>query len=238
MARERTTHAGAGRDPRDRSGQRSSGTRSTGRRTVGPRSGASRPAAPDRPEHERATRARELRIIGGTWRGRRFRFPPSAEIRPTPDRVRETLFNWLASRVSGARCLDLFAGSGALGLEALSRGAAEVVFVERDGAAARELSGRLAEWGAAGARVEQRDALQFLRAAPQPFDIVFLDPPFAAADLLPSAAGLLEGRQWLAPGALIYVECAARGGLPALPGSWTLVKAKRAGEVGYHLAAR
>jgi 16S rRNA (guanine966-N2)-methyltransferase len=140
--------------------------------------------------------------------------------------------------VSGARCLDLFAGSGALGLEALSRGAAEVVFIERDGAAARELSGRLAEWGAGGARVEQRDALQFLRGAPQPFDIVFLDPPFVEADLLQSTGELLESRQWLAERALIYIECAARGGLPPLPGPWTVVKAKRAGEVGYHLAAR
>ena len=233
MARERTTHARAGRDVRDRD--------RSGARTPAPRTAAPRPVGPK--THERAARARELRIIGGAWRGRRFRFPASVDIRPTPDRVRETLFNWLASRVSGARCLDLFAGSGALGLEALSRGAAEVVFVERDGSAARDLGGRLAEWGASGARVEQRDALQFLRGTPQPFDIVFLDPPFAAArngpaDLLQCTADLLESRQWLAHGALIYIECAAREGLPALPGPWTLVKGKRAGEVGYHLAAR
>ncbi len=181
--------------------------------------------------------ARQLRIIGGTWRGRRFRFPPSPQIRPTPDRVRETLFNWLGGRVSAARCLDLFAGSGALGLEALSRGAAQVCFVERDGAAARELGLRLTEWAAVGARVEQVDALQFLRGPAQLFDIVFLDPPFAA-DLLRAAAELLERQQWLAPGALLYVECAARDGLPPLPPSWATVKAKQAGEVGYHLLAR
>ncbi len=151
--------------------------------------------------------------------------------------MRETLFNWLGGRVSAARCLDLFAGSGALGLEALSRGAAQLCFVERDGAAARELSSRLAEWGAGGARVEQTDALQFLHGVAEPFDIVFLDPPFAG-DLLRSAAELLERRPWLAPGALIYVECAARDGLPPLPPAWTTVKAKQAGEVGYHLLTR
>src|SRR5262249_2915587 len=160
-------------------------------------------------------------IIGGTWRGRKLRFPPSPGIRPTPDRVRETLFNWLQPRVSGARCLDLFAGSGALGLEALSRGASHVTFVERDAAAVRELRARLSEWGASGARVEQADFLHFLAGLPQPFDIVFVDPPFTSG-FLTEAAGLLEARQWLAPGALIYVECAARTGLPALPASWTL----------------
>jgi 16S rRNA (guanine966-N2)-methyltransferase len=190
-------------------------------------------------KHERGAQARQLRIIGGTWRGRRFRFPPSPQIRPTPDRVRETLFNWLGSRVSGARCLDLFAGSGALGLEALSRGAAEVTFVERDSDAARALGARLIDWGASGARVERRDARQFLRGdrPAQPFGIVFLDPPFAEG-LLQSTAELLEAGGWLAPAALIYVECAARGGLPPFPPLWTAVKAKQAGEVGYHLLAR
>ncbi len=178
-----------------------------------------------------------LRIIGGTWRGRRFRFPPSPEIRPTPDRVRETLFNWLGGRICAARCLDLFAGSGALGLEALSRGASEVCFVERDLAATRELRARLTEWGAKGARVEHAEALQFLRGPSGPFDVVFLDPPFAGG-LLRSAAELLERNHWLAQEALIYVECAAREGLPSLSPSWSVVKAKQAGEVGYHLLTR
>ena len=195
------------------------------------------------------------------WRGRKLRFPPSPEIRPTPDRVRETLFNWLGPRLPGARCLDLFAGSGALGLESLSRGAVHVTFVERDGAAARELRARLSEWGAIGADVEHTDALRFLSdaagtrgaraadgvgsagaigsaaAASSAFDIVFLDPPFDS-DLLTLAAGRLETGGWLAPGALIYVECAARNGLPPLPSAWTTTKAKRAGEVGYHLLTR
>ena len=180
-----------------------------------------------------------LRIIGGTWRGRKLRFPPSPEIRPTPDRVRETLFNWLGTRLPGARCLDLFAGSGALGLESLSRGAGQVTFVERDAAAVRELRARLSEWGATGAQVEQGDALRFLKGpgGGGPFDIVFLDPPFDS-DSLTAAAGLLEQGQWLAPDALIYVEYAARNDFPALPPSWAGLKAKQAGEVGYHLLTR
>jgi 16S rRNA (guanine966-N2)-methyltransferase len=196
--------------------------------------------------------ARTLRIIGGAWRGRRLRFPPSPEIRPTPDRVRETLFNWLALRVPGARCLDLFAGSGALGLEALSRGAAHVTFVERDPAAAREIGARLAQWGAHAASVEQADARTFLEhRAGAPFDIVFLDPPFSST-LLEETAARLEQRGWLAGDARIYVECPALPGAitpsgggkkaapasPAVPSSWVPLKAKQAGEVGYHLYSR
>jgi 16S rRNA (guanine966-N2)-methyltransferase len=190
---------------------------------------ARRAAAPGR-----GASARMLRIIAGTWRGRRFRFTAEADIRPTPDRVRETLFNWLAARVPDSQCLDLCAGSGALGLEALSRGAARVHFVESDVNAVRDLRARLSDWGAAGATVERTDTLRYLRTKPEPFDIVFLDPPYAAG-LLSAAARLLEDREWLAPGALIYVESAARLALPALPASWHLTKTKRAGEVGYHL---
>jgi 16S rRNA (guanine966-N2)-methyltransferase len=184
----------------------------------------------------RGTRARVLRIIGGRWRGRKLRFPASSAIRPTPDRVRETLFNWLGAAIEGAECLDLFAGSGALGLEALSRGAAHVTFVEQDAAAARELRTRLAEWEAAGATLARTDALRYLAGTAQRCDIVFLDPPFSS-QLLRGSAELLEARRWLKAGALIYVECAAREGLPPLPQSWRLLKAKRAGEVGYHLFA-
>ncbi|HLY51656.1 MAG TPA: 16S rRNA (guanine(966)-N(2))-methyltransferase RsmD, partial [Steroidobacteraceae bacterium] len=120
----------------------------------------------------RAAGSRLLRIIGGAWRGRKLRFPAAAHIRPTPDRVRETLFNWLGARVVGARCLDLFAGSGALGLEALSRGAAHVTFVEHDTAAARELRARLAEWGARDFAVERSDARRFLAGVARPYDVV------------------------------------------------------------------
>ena len=177
-----------------------------------------------------------LRIIGGTWRGRKLRFPASAAIRPTPDRVRETLFNWLGATIHGARCLDLFAGSGVLGLEALSRGAAHVTFVERDAAAVHALRERLVEWQAGDARVERGDALRYLAGAARPFDIVFLDPPFAS-ELLTRSAALLEERHWLAAGARIYVEFAARDGLPPLPATWRPLQAKQAGEVGYHLLA-
>jgi 16S rRNA (guanine966-N2)-methyltransferase len=182
----------------------------------------------------RGARSRVLRIIGGEWRSRRLRFAAGPDIRPTPDRVRETLFNWLAPRIAGARCLDLFAGSGALGLEALSRGAGEAVFVEREHRVAEELRTLLAEWDAAHATVIAADARRFLAGAAQPFDIVFLDPPFASRDVLEACAEQMEGG-WLAPGALIYVECPAREGLPRLPVTWRPRKEGRAGEVGYHL---
>jgi 16S rRNA (guanine966-N2)-methyltransferase len=185
--------------------------------------------------HARGARSRVLRIIGGEWRSRRLRFAAATDIRPTPDRVRETLFNWLTPRIAGARCLDLFAGSGALGLEALSRGAGEAVFVEREYRVAEELRELLAEWRAPHATVVAADARRFLAGAPKRFDIVFLDPPFASRDLLETCAGLLAERGWLAPRALIYVECAAREGLPRLPDTWRPLKEGRAGEVGYHL---
>jgi 16S rRNA (guanine966-N2)-methyltransferase len=184
-----------------------------------------------------AAGSRVLRIIGGTWRGRRLRFPPQAEIRPTPDRVRETLFNWLGPRVPGSRCLDLFAGSGALGLEALSRGAAQVTFVEKDSVAVQELRARLTEWGAVGALVERSDVLRFLGTPAQPFDIAFLDPPFASG-LLPPICRLLEDGHWLSANALIYVETDARAGLPPLPETWVVSRTKQTGAVGYHLLTR
>jgi 16S rRNA (guanine966-N2)-methyltransferase len=151
--------------------------------------------------------------------------------------VRETLFNWLAAHVSGARCLDLFAGSGALGLEALSRGAAHVTFIERDATAVRELRDRLREWGATGAQVEHGDAVRYLSGNSQSFDVVFLDPPFAA-NLLPAVVPLLEERGWLRAGALIYIETDAHADLPPLPANWRPTKAKQAGAVGYHLLVR
>ena len=196
------------------------------------RKSTARAAVPAR----RSGSARVLRIIGGAWRGRKLRFAAEAGIRPTPDRVRETLFNWLGPAIAGARCLDLFAGSGALGLEALSRGAAHVTFVEQDATAARELRSRLDEWRAPDAVVERAEALRFLAGAASPCDVVFLDPPYDS-DLLARGAALLEARGWLAPAVRIYVECAARSGLPQLPPAWRLLKAKRAGEVGYHLFA-
>jgi 16S rRNA (guanine966-N2)-methyltransferase len=177
---------------------------------------------------------RTLRIIAGQWRGRKFRFPP-IDIRPTPDRVRETLFNWLQTRIEGARCLDLFAGSGALGLEALSRGAAEVTFIEQERTATKAIEALLVEWQASEGHVLCADALGFLAARPpaRPFDVVFLDPPYGSSALAACARRL--GAGWLAPGARIYVERARREALPALPPAWRELRSGHAGEVGYHL---
>lgn len=181
--------------------------------------------------------ANELRIVGGEWRGRRVKIASGASIRPTPDRVRETLFNWLQTVIRGARCLDLFAGSGALGLEAISRGAREVVFVDRDARAIRQINAALEEFKAPQATSHCMDALAYLRRPPSEFDIVFLDPPFASG-LLATASAKLEERGWLAPSALIYLEAAHRDGPPQLPQGWRLLKAKKAGEVGYYLVER
>jgi 16S rRNA (guanine966-N2)-methyltransferase len=178
-----------------------------------------------------------VRIVAGIWRGRRISFPDIPGLRPTPDRVRETLFNWLQHSITGTRCLDLFAGSGALGLEALSRGAAEVNFVEQVPAAARALQEQLIRLrGDAKARVFEMGAARYLRApAPKPFDIVFLDPPFgknALAEYIP----MLDSGNWLKEGGLIYLENERSAGAPGLPAHWELLKSKSAGEVGYHLA--
>ncbi len=177
-----------------------------------------------------------VRIIGGAWRSRRIHFPDMPALRPTPDRVRETLFNWLQHSLAGTRCLDLFAGSGALGIEALSRGAAEVVFVEQFPAAARTLQEQLVRLGGEGkGRVMEMGAARFLRTPAKPFDIVFLDPPFgknALAEYLP----MLDSGNWLSPSSLVYLENERNAGLPPLPTHWELLKSKSAGEVGYHLA--
>jgi 16S rRNA (guanine966-N2)-methyltransferase len=147
--------------------------------------------------------------------------------------VRETLFNWLQPRIDAARVLDLFAGSGALGLESLSRGAAQVTFVEKDRRAAAAIEAVAREWQESAATVVCADALGWLTHHREtPFDIVFLDPPYDS-DLLGSVAGALAGR--LAPDARVYLERRARDPLPPLPGGWNELRAGRAGEVGYHL---
>jgi 16S rRNA (guanine966-N2)-methyltransferase len=171
-----------------------------------------------------------VRVIAGNWRGRPIRFPSTTELRPTPDRVRETLFNWLQASVPGAACLDLFAGSGALGLEALSRGAAQVVFVERDRQAAAAVRRTLAEFGATGGSVVEQDAFTFLAGTARAFDVVFLDPPFAQGGL-GELCKLLSARGWLAARAFVYIEQAARVAAPELPDGWSGWREMRAGEV-------
>jgi 16S rRNA (guanine966-N2)-methyltransferase len=171
-----------------------------------------------------------VRIIAGEWRGRRIAIPDGTAVRPTPDRVRETLFNWLQGVLPGARCVDLYAGTGALGFEALSRGAAEVTFVERDAVLVEALRATARQLKSAP-RIVRRDALAFLREpAAARFDVVFLDPPYSE-----SIAPLLEILPpWLAPGALVYVERGRGEGLPAAA-SATWVKQSRAGAVDYGL---
>ena len=151
--------------------------------------------------------------------------------------MRETVFNWLQPHVPGARCLDLFAGSGALGFEALSRGAREVVFVDTDREAVQGVVEMLQTLRCERGRAVHAAAEAYLAQPPVPFDVVFLDPPFAER-ALPGLCALLEQRGWLAPGARVYLEDAAAAGEPALPAGWTLLRSKRAGEVGYHLARR
>jgi 16S rRNA (guanine966-N2)-methyltransferase len=186
-----------------------------------------------------ASVARVLRIIGGTHRGRKLRFPEGVEIRPTPDRVRETLFNWLMTKCAGARVLDLFAGSGALGLEALSRGAAHVTFIEQDRRAATAIRTVLTEWQLPNAEIHCMDALGFLKTrgvSAAPFDVVFVDPPYASS-LASAAAHELDASGSLAPDARIYLETPSREALPDLPATWKPMREGRAGEVGYHLFA-
>ena len=177
-----------------------------------------------------------LRIIGGRWRGRRVPVSDQPGLRPTPDRIRETLFNWLQPVISGAHCLDLFAGSGALALEALSRGAAEVVAVERNEVAFIGLRKVADQFGAIGLEPVQVDACAYLRRMARPFDVVFLDPPFDS-DLLDRVPGLLEPH-WLASPAWIYLECAPGQDAAPLPEAWEIVRQKRAGDVIYRLARR
>lgn len=186
--------------------------------------------------NRRGNHPNQIRVIGGQWRSRRLEFPDLPGLRPTPDRVRETLFNWLAPILPGARCLDLFAGSGALGIEALSRGAAEVLFIEREPPAVRALRENLTRLKAEGGRVELAEALAWLRQPATPFEIVLLDPPFGAGLLEPVCAALETGG-WLKTPAWIYLEMAA-GQPVSLPAHWTLHREKTAGAVAYRLARR
>lgn len=175
-----------------------------------------------------------LRIIGGRWRSRQLQFPDQQGLRPTSDRVRETLFNWLQPVVGGARCLDLFAGSGALGLEALSRGASSALFVDSSRPVCDGLRANLRLLAAEGGEVVAGRALDFLAGPPTPYDIVFLDPPFRQQLLGPALERLATG--WLAPGARVYIEYERELGEPTLPAGWELLRSKQAGQVRYLLA--
>ena len=177
-----------------------------------------------------------IRIIGGSLRNSRLDVPDLPGLRPTAERVRETLFNWLAPVLEGATCLDLCAGTGALGIEALSRGAAGVQFVERDARAAQALRDNLERLKAGPGTVAALDAATFLQGAPRPYDLVFLDPPFALG-LWQALAQKLEARGWLAARAWIYVE-SPRNGTLVLPPDWQLHREGQAGEVRFALYRR
>ena len=179
---------------------------------------------------------REVRIIGGLWKRSKLPVADRPGLRPTPDRVRETLFNWLGQTLEGWRCLDAFAGSGALGFEAASRGAAEVVLLERDPALVAQLSASKARLGAESVRIERCDALQWMaRSAPDAFELVLLDPPFDAPLVLPALAA---AARIVVPGGFVYAEAPMAiepGSAAAGLGVW---RASRAGKVHFHLFRR
>lgn len=178
-----------------------------------------------------------IRIIGGQWRGRKLPVPDSPGLRPTTDRVRETLFNWLAPEIVDARCLDCFAGSGALGLEALSRYAGSATLLELDRHVAQQLQKNLTTVKSSQGKVVNTNTLTFLGQPGQPHDVVFVDPPFRKG-LLDDTLRLLEQQGWLADNALIYVESEVENGNPPAPANWSLYREKVAGQVAYRLYRR
>jgi 16S rRNA (guanine966-N2)-methyltransferase len=186
---------------------------------------------------KKKSQAGRLRIVAGNWRSRLLQIADVPGLRPTSERIRETLFNWLAARINGARCLDLCAGTGALGIEALSRGAAEVVFVERSAIAFKTLKNNIASLGAANAELLNLDARDYLNeSSVRPFDIVFLDPPFKA-DLYDELCRLLSAQSWLARDARIYIEMDRDQPELCVLEGWHVLKNKTAGKVRYLLAA-
>lgn len=178
-----------------------------------------------------------VRIIAGKWRGRKLKVPDVKDLRPTPDRVRETLFNWLAPILPGARCLDLFTGSGVLGFEALSRGASYVEMIDQAPAVVRLLQEQLVEFKGDNAKISCARIPNQLPSVKQPFDIVFLDPPYSEGLLL-STCHYLEEHGFLADSAHIYLEARDVIKDNDLPTNWRIVKSSKAGQVAYHLALR
>lgn len=184
------------------------------------------------------SRPGRLRIVAGKWRSRLLEIADVPGLRPTSERIRETLFNWLAPGIHGARCLDLFAGTGALGLEALSRGASEVVFVEKSRRAATALRKNIASLEADGAELVRDHALRFLgERGRKPFDIVFLDPPFAA-DMANELCRLLDQAGLVTDGGQVYIEDDKSRPEVALPEGWHCEKSGQAGNVRYSLVRK
>ena len=186
----------------------------------------------------------EVRIIAGKWRGRKIQFPTVAGLRPTPNRIRETLFNWLAPYIHGAHCLDLFTGSGALGFESLSRGAAHVLCLEKDRDAYEMLRQNAKRLNADLMEIQEQDALVWITTQCQqalklttPFDIIFVDPPYALK-ALSNFFALLENQAWLTINTLIYFESDVPIELLTLPDTWAILKKKKAGSVYYYLTQK
>ena len=174
----------------------------------------------------------EIRIIGGRYRGKKISFPDSEGLRPTPDRVRETLFNWLMHDIRNARCLDAFAGSGALGLEAFSRGASQVCFLEQNRLVFKALQNNIAHFNTRDLTLFNIDACDFIRHPKQCFDIIFLDPPFASNLLMP-CLDVLNKSTILTPEGLVYFESPLE--MTVDPLQWVVLKQKKAGLVFYGL---
>ena len=172
---------------------------------------------------------RRVRIIGGRWRSRQLPVAAVPDLRPTPDRVRETLFNWLQPVLPGARCLDLYAGTGVLGLEAASRGAEAVYLVERDPVVLAALRNSVSMLSADRVRIVADDVLRWLKGDASPFDVVFIDPPYGQT--LAGAPCAALGAAWLAPGARIYLETSSEAGDASLPSQWQLLHESSAGQV-------
>ncbi len=182
-----------------------------------------------------AAKLNQVRIISGQWRGRKLDFPDSRGLRPTADRIRETLFNWLAPVLPGAVCLDLFAGSGALGFEAASREASRVVMVEQDRTVFLGLQAQTKRLSAINVELINTDALDYLAGVAGSFDILFLDPPFGDAGLRQSAIQTIDDLHLVKPGGLIYLETEKADVLPELPANWHAYRRKQAGQVDYQL---
>ncbi|MCP5325985.1 MAG: 16S rRNA (guanine(966)-N(2))-methyltransferase RsmD [Oceanospirillaceae bacterium] len=181
-----------------------------------------------------ARQSNKLRIIGGQWRSRQLSFPDAEGLRPTTDRIRETVFNWLQPVIHGARCLDLFSGSGAMGFEALSRGAASVVMVDLNPKVVRQLKENVQLLATRNAQVVQADCLQYLSQANGPFDVIFLDPPFAK-DMLQSVLERIEKHALLASGGYVYVECERQLSDLRFPPHWQLHREREGGQVRFSL---
>jgi 16S rRNA (guanine966-N2)-methyltransferase len=179
----------------------------------------------------------KLRIIGGDWRSRSITFNDAPGLRPTPARVRETVFNWLRNDILASRCLDLYAGSGALSFEAGSRGAKSVVQVENNPLACRALKENGVVLGATQIKIVQSEVFRFLAGDACEYDVVFIDPPFGQG-LAVQTCQWLEDKGWLSAHAKIYVEIESTLKLEGIPQNWRLLKSKVAGEVGYHLFER